>query len=71
MNLDEHDLEAAHELEQRLDRDDEREHVARRNMRRARKPHYSRFRTLARITEAIARNADLAARPQSIEREAA
>ena len=71
MNLDEHELELAHELEHRLDRDDERERTARRRMRTARRPRYSRFRTLARITDAIARDADRAASPKVTEREAA
>jgi hypothetical protein len=71
MNLDEHELEAAHELERRLDRDDERERIARRRMRAARRPRYSRFKTLARITDAIARDADRAKPSPMFEREAA
>ena len=71
MNLDEHELETAQELERRLDRDDERERIARRRLRAARKPRYSRFKSLARITDAIALDSERAARPYSIEREAA
>lgn len=71
MNLEEEELGAAHELEQRLDRDDERERIARRRMRIARKPRYRRFEMLARITDALLRNAYRAEVPQVTEREAA
>lgn len=71
MNLDEHELELAHERERRLDRDDDRERVARRHRRAVRKPRYSRFRTLARITDAIARDEDRTTPPKALEREAA
>lgn len=71
MNLDEQALEAAHELERRLDRDDERERIPRRRMRTARKPRYSRFKMLARITGALLRNAERAVAPNATQREAA
>jgi len=53
MKIDEEELEAAHAIERRLCRDDEREHVARKGMRKPKRPTYSRFRTLARIHDAI------------------
>jgi hypothetical protein len=52
--IDEFELELAHKLERRLERDDERERVAMRLLRRKRRPRYPRFETLARITDAIA-----------------
>lgn len=54
MCVDEYDLELAHAVQRRLDRDDERERVDERLRAVARRPRYSRFRTLARITAAIA-----------------
>jgi hypothetical protein len=47
---DEQRIIEVNELERRLDRDDERERFDRRRQRTIRRPRYSRFRTLARIT---------------------
>lgn len=54
ITIKEDDLELAHRLEERLDRDDEREHVAARGLKRRRKPRYSRFATLSGLMERLA-----------------
>ena len=54
MRVDEYDLELAKALARRLERDDERERFDARRQAVTRRPRYSRFRTLARITDAIA-----------------
>lgn len=54
MRIDEYDLELAHAVQRRLDRDEERERFDARRRAVPRRPRYSRFRTLARITDAIA-----------------
>jgi hypothetical protein len=54
MRLDEYDLELAQAMARRLERDDEHERFDARRQAVARRPRYSRFRTLARITDAIA-----------------
>jgi hypothetical protein len=71
MRLDEHDLELAHAMQRRFDRDDERERFDARRRAVARRPRYSRFRTLARITDAIGLAAQLPQPGNSIRQEAA
>jgi hypothetical protein len=50
MKIDEHELEAMHSRERRFERDDEHERFDWARMRPARRPRYSRFRTLAAMT---------------------
>jgi hypothetical protein len=52
--IDEYERELAHRLENKLDRDDERERVAMRRLRRKRRPRYPRFETISRMMEAFA-----------------
>lgn len=52
--VDEYELELMHERQRRAERDDEREPFAAHKRRPRRRPRSSRFRTLARISDAIA-----------------
>lgn len=54
MRFDEYDLELAHVVERGLERDEEHERFDARPRPVARRQRYSRFLTLARITDAIA-----------------
>lgn len=51
--IDEYELDLMYERERRAERDHEREPVVARKRRPSRKPRYSRFRTLARINDAV------------------
>ena len=69
--IDENELELAHRLESKLDRDDERERVAMRRLRRKGRPRYPRFETLSRLMEAFAQTASSHEAEPVLDKEAA
>ena len=69
--IDEYEREVAHRLEDKLDRDDERERVAMRGLRRKRRPRYPRFETISRLMEAFAESAESHDAQSALKKEAA